>query len=169
VVRSPFDSILAEFNRKMADKNHTGVVDPEQFKSFSWGRWVEFRSKSWSENVKYYLFKHVLGRHWEDMNGKPVFVIYYESILSNFESEVTLLLTAIAHHHSMDASSVRKSVECALHNRNGDFKRSSKNRMNPFSDKHKAMICDTYSSLWHQDVWGACEGKLQWERNSITF
>lgn len=87
ILRSPFDAILAEFNRKMAvaeptapeatsgaatsgaasgtgagtgsstSTSHTGVVDEAAFRTDLWTTFVQTRTQSWLENAEFYLHR----------------------------------------------------------------------------------------------------------------
>lgn len=51
VMRSPFDAMVAEYNRKFTGLNHTGVLPKSAFETDTWNDFVRDRTRIWKRTV----------------------------------------------------------------------------------------------------------------------
>jgi len=111
VVRDPFSSLRAEFNRRSG--GHIGHASPDKYKRNNGKHWREF-----------VLSK---GKQWEDMildwfrnfNG-PILVMFYKDLCSDVEEQLKRVLDFL------QISVSPQAMECALARKQGIYKRSKK-------------------------------------------
>mmetsp|Transcript_21422 Transcript_21422/g.27379 ORF Transcript_21422/g.27379 Transcript_21422/m.27379 type:complete len:361 (+) Transcript_21422:107-1189(+) len=173
IIRSPFDAILAEFKRKVTGLNHTGdVTDTSIYKQQFWNDFVKFRVNSWINHVQFYLNHHVNGNIWRDKRGRKVLLLYFEHLKSprTVRKMLKNMFEHIFQHHDLvppSAISAQDAVTCSLYNQTGSYKRSSRGHINPYTEEQRQQVCSQLMSkrnTWHEQVWGSCDGRLQWER-----
>lgn len=111
LVRDPFSSLRAEFNRRSG--GHIGHASPDKYKRNNGRHWREF-----------VLSK---GRQWEDMildwfrNFKgPILVMFYKDLCEDVETELKRVLDFL------NISVSPQAMECALSRKQGIYKRSKK-------------------------------------------
>mmetsp|Transcript_6641 Transcript_6641/g.8657 ORF Transcript_6641/g.8657 Transcript_6641/m.8657 type:complete len:358 (-) Transcript_6641:159-1232(-) len=173
IIRSPFDAILAEFKRVMSGKNHTGdVADLSVYTGSVWKDFVDFRIDSWIRNTHFYLNRHVGDNLWQDVRNREVYLIFFEQMRepSTYEDTMNGVFKYLFAHHGLSSStglSPDDAVKCSLHDKVGSYKRSSSTRINPYTSEQKRTICQKLlgsRNTWFRDMWGECNGSLQWER-----
>jgi hypothetical protein len=186
LVRSPFDTLLAEFTRKMTEGNHTGVILESNFEDEDfmkqWVKFVDRRISQWMHHVDFYLTNDLRGKptptfedpvnknlknvKWTDHHGKPVHVIFFENLQRNLNTEIESLITWITPIFEKGLlPSPQEAAACVSINRTGEYKREHKHRFNPYTKAQKLMICERAKRIWHDEVWGSCDGSMQWERD----
>lgn len=202
LIRSPFDTLLAEFNR-MKTGLHRGSIPPDLFtrkkssvEDLSWFEFVRLRSDAWYRSVKYHFFTpinhnltSVIGgkqprlakarefAHFKDKVGRLVHIVFYEQLKRDSERVMVKLyqfLHALFEDNSKSVfnSTPEEAAACAIAQykkamRAFRWKRDHSNRFNPFGPIMKSTICEKAKDYWREDVWGPCNGQLQWERNDI--
>ncbi len=55
---------------------------------------------------------------------------------------------------------------CAHFNQTGSYKREHTVIYNPYSEEQKKTICEKVKRVWHEEIWGKCDGRLQRERKT---
>lgn len=83
ILRNPYDSIIAEFNRHTSGK--TEVANETEFKTKTWRRYVKNMSGYWMRLTEYWLLKF----------NKPVYVLVYEHLQNNYLLETYKLMQFI--------------------------------------------------------------------------
>mmetsp|Transcript_19745 Transcript_19745/g.38657 ORF Transcript_19745/g.38657 Transcript_19745/m.38657 type:complete len:387 (+) Transcript_19745:271-1431(+) len=167
ILRSPFDVILAEFQRLHSTSlNHTGVVPEAVFQSSVWFEFIDRALGGWIESVDFYLSEPISGRLWRDKRGRLVFVFLFENFVRKFDKETSLLLATLreVHENTNALPSPAEALACLKADRDGSFKRKPSSIKNPYSPEIAAKICARVSDRWHNDLWGPCTGQLQRER-----
>jgi len=168
VIRSPFDALVAEFNRRSAGLNHTGSVPRSAFQGPEWDAFVSNYISGWVTNVEFWLHAHQAGRSYRDARARPVHLAFYELFVHSLGEEATLMFDWLRGHFAarrgLDLPQTSDALLCLLNDQQGSFRRSSKSRFNPFSQAQRDKICAQVAGLWHADVWGPCTGAMQWER-----
>ena len=111
LVRDPFDSILAEFNRRSG--GHTGHASQEKFSREKGRFWKDFmRGKA---------------KDWEDMNTDwiinfqgPLLVIMYSDLIEKVEEQLRKILSFLS------VSVTKEEMECAMKRKEGIYRRKKK-------------------------------------------
>ena len=116
IVRDPFESVLAEFNRRAA--GHIGHASPDRFKRDKGHYWEEFvRSKA---------------KDWEEMNSdwlanfKGSFLVIHYSDLVNRTKEILEKVL-----NFLEVSVTKDEIECAMKRKEGIYRRPKKNLAGP--------------------------------------
>ena len=111
LVRDPFDSILAEFNRRSG--GHIGHASLEKFRKESGKVWQDFvieKAKDW-ENIN---------MDWA-MNFKgPLLVIHYDNLVERLEEELKRVLEFLS------VSFTEADMKCVVERKEGIYRRKKK-------------------------------------------
>ena len=73
LIRDPFDTLLAEFNRRKS-QNHTGLAPLQEFQTKNWQHYVEKTSNEWKDFYKFFA---------ENYKAEQLHVIKYEDLKSD--------------------------------------------------------------------------------------
>ncbi|XP_054857655.1 WSC domain-containing protein 1 [Eublepharis macularius] len=123
LIRNPYKSLVAEFNRKCA--GHLGYATDRNWKSKEWPDFVNSYASWWASHVLDWLKygKHLLVIHYEDLK---------ESLLPQLKKMVGFLNISVSEDRLL----------CVENNRDGNFKRSGANqkRFEPFTKEMKDLI-----------------------------
>ena len=110
--RDPFDSILAEFNRRSG--GHIGHASPEKFKKNSGKVWTDFVTEK--------------AREWENMNMDwiknfqgSLLVIFYQDLVDRLEEQLSKMLDFLS------VSSTQEDMDCVIKRKEGIYRRKKKN------------------------------------------
>jgi len=112
LIRDPFDSILAEFNRRSG--GHIGHASPEKFKKNSGKVWTDFVTEK--------------AREWENMNMDwiknfqgSLLVIFYQDLVDRLEEQLSKMLDFLS------VSSTQEDMDCVIKRKEGIYRRKKKN------------------------------------------
>lgn len=112
IIRDPFDSVLAEFNRRSG--GHIGHASLEKFNKDQGKVWQKFAM----DKV----------REWETMNldwvknfKKPLLVIFYNDLVDNLEESLAKMLKFLA------VSYTKEDMKCVINRKEGIYRRKKKN------------------------------------------
>ena len=112
ICRDPFDSILAEFNRRSG--GHIGHASLEKFRKDDGKVWQDFVM----EKVK----------DWENMNMDwvrnfqgPLLVIHYQDLVDRLEQELKRVLDFLS------VSFTEEDMKCVVERKEGIYRRRKKN------------------------------------------
>ncbi|XP_014679903.1 PREDICTED: WSCD family member AGAP003962-like, partial [Priapulus caudatus] len=124
LVRNPFDTLLAEFNRQFG--GHIGYAGPERFQQDNekgWNRYVAVSSETW-------LTFHL---DWLKFDG-DLHILYYANLKNNLLAEVQNLARFLGH------TMAPQIAACTARNSRGRFKREKYQL--PFLPFTEQMIAD---------------------------
>ncbi|XP_060115380.1 sialate:O-sulfotransferase 1 isoform X2 [Heteronotia binoei] len=123
LIRNPYKSLVAEFNRKCA--GHLGYATDQNWKSKEWPDFVNSYASWWASHALDWLRygKHLLVVHYEDLK---------QNLLSQLHKMVAFLNVSVAEDRLL----------CVENNRDGNFKRSGarQKRFEPFTKEMKDLI-----------------------------
>uniref|UniRef100_A0A673IYU7 WSC domain-containing protein 1-like n=1 Tax=Sinocyclocheilus rhinocerous TaxID=307959 RepID=A0A673IYU7_9TELE len=132
LIRNPYRSLMAEFNRKCA--GHLGYASDQHWKSKEWPEFVGSYASWWASHVLDWLHygKNLLVVHYEELQ---------ESLVPTLRSITSFLNTSVSEERLL----------CAECNKDGHFKRSGARRptFDPFTLDMKRLI-DGYISTVYQ-------------------
>uniref|UniRef100_A0A671KLY7 WSC domain-containing protein 1-like n=1 Tax=Sinocyclocheilus anshuiensis TaxID=1608454 RepID=A0A671KLY7_9TELE len=132
LIRNPYRSLMAEFNRKCA--GHLGYASDQHWKSKEWPEFVGSYASWWASHVLDWLRygKNLLVVHYEELQ---------ESLVPTLRSITSFLNTSVSEERLL----------CAECNKDGHFKRSGARRpiFDPFTLDMKRLI-DGYISTVDQ-------------------
>uniref|UniRef100_A0AAY4BKH6 WSC domain-containing protein n=1 Tax=Denticeps clupeoides TaxID=299321 RepID=A0AAY4BKH6_9TELE len=123
LIRNPYRSLMAEFNRKCA--GHLGFASDQHWKSKEWPEFVGSYASWWASHVLDWL-----------RYGRQVLVVHYEEL----QEDLVPRLRAIAQF--LNASVSEERLLCAESNKDGHFKRSGAHRptLDPFTPEMRLLI-----------------------------
>ncbi|XP_062408873.1 sialate:O-sulfotransferase 1 [Sardina pilchardus] len=123
LIRNPYRSLMAEFNRKCA--GHLGYASDQHWKSKEWPEFVGSYASWWASHVLDWL-----------RYGRQVLVVHYEEL----QDALVPQLRALAHF--LNASVTEERLLCAESNKDGHFKRSGARRptFDPFTPDMRQLI-----------------------------
>ncbi|KAK3560320.1 hypothetical protein QTP86_006296 [Hemibagrus guttatus] len=132
LIRNPYRSLMAEFNRKCA--GHLGYASDQHWKSKEWPEFVGSYASWWASHVLDWL-----------RFGQKLLVLHYEDLQ---ESLVPRLRSAISF---LNVSTTEERLLCAETNKDGHFKRSGVRRptFDPFTPDMRQLI-DSYIKVVDQ-------------------
>ncbi|XP_026528110.1 WSC domain-containing protein 1 [Notechis scutatus] len=123
LIRNPYKSLVAEFNRKCA--GHLGYATDQNWKSKEWPDFVNSYASWWASHVLDWLKygKHLLVVHYEDLE---------EALLPKLKEMVGFLNITVTYDRLL----------CVENNRDGNFKRSGAKQkgFEPFTKEMKEVI-----------------------------
>jgi len=111
VIRNPFNTLKAEFNRKhTADKGpgvagHTGHADPAAFNTTDWDWFVNKMSSKWARHYERYITDSA-------EKGIPVKLLYYENLQTDSVGEMRQLLDFLEEKIGFHADNKEKRLNC---------------------------------------------------------
>ncbi|CAH1797677.1 unnamed protein product [Owenia fusiformis] len=106
LVRTPFDAIVAAFNR-IDTKNKTETAPKKRFLSKDWERFVSLRSSYWLYH----------GVTWLAFPFGPIHIVRYEELKVNLKDELRKICIFLGHPVS------EKTLDCVVQNAEGAYKR----------------------------------------------
>ena len=115
LVRDPFDSILAEFNRRSG--GHIGHASQEKFNRDNGRFWQDFvlnKAKDWE----------AMNSDWINNFHGPLLVILYSDLTSRVEEQLRRTLDFLA------VSVTKEEIECAMCRKEGIYRRKKKKSKN---------------------------------------
>nr|XP_056721151.1 sialate:O-sulfotransferase 1 [Euleptes europaea] len=123
LIRNPYKSLVAEFNRKCA--GHLGYATDRNWKSKEWPDFVNSYASWWASHVLDWL-----------KYGKRLLVIHYEDLKQNLLPQLKKMVEFLNAHVTEDR------LLCVENNRDGNFKRSGarQKRFEPFTKEMKDLI-----------------------------
>ncbi|XP_076832916.1 WSC domain containing 1a [Brachyhypopomus gauderio] len=132
LIRNPYRSLIAEFNRKCA--GHLGYASDQHWKSKDWPEFVGSYASWWASHVLDWLHfgRRLLVVHYEELR---------ESLVPTLRSVTTFLNVSVS----------QERLLCAENNKDGNFKRSGAHRpaFDPFTPDMRKLI-DGYISAVDQ-------------------
>lgn len=189
LVRSPFDSFVAEFNR-IRTGEHSGTLGPNAFtatpkrKSYeteydkpTWNQFIAHRLPAYVESVEFYLGggrQSVDDGVYVDASGKlaPTKLVFYERLKANPQVELKKIFRFLIQLYVDEGKpetfpeKAEEYAECSMqHNAltRFEFQRNKSRIYNPWLPAQVQLVCDTLGeAYWFSKVWGNCsEGLLQ--------
>ncbi|XP_039364428.1 WSC domain-containing protein 1 isoform X1 [Mauremys reevesii] len=123
LIRNPYKSLMAEFNRKCA--GHLGYATDRNWKSKEWPDFVNSYASWWASHVLDWL-----------KYGKHLFVIHYEDLKQNLIPKLKEML------EFLNMTVTEDRLLCVENNRDGNFKRSGARQKDfePFTQEMKDLI-----------------------------
>ncbi|NXH46823.1 WSCD1 protein, partial [Dicaeum eximium] len=123
LIRNPYKSLMAEFNRKYA--GHLGYATDRTWKSKEWPDFVNSYASWWASHVLEWL-----------KYGKRLLVVHYE------ELQQSLIPTLKEMVQFLNVTVTEDRLLCVENNRDGSFKRSGAKQKNfePFTQEMKDLI-----------------------------
>ncbi|NXB46402.1 WSCD1 protein, partial [Leucopsar rothschildi] len=123
LIRNPYKSLMAEFNRKYA--GHLGYATDRNWKSKEWPDFVNSYSSWWASHVLEWL-----------KYGKRLLVVHYE------ELKQSLIPTLREMVEFLNVTVTEDRLLCVENNRDGNFKRSGAKQKDfePFTQEMKDLI-----------------------------
>ena len=82
LVRDPFDTLLAEFNRRKTE-NHTGLANLKEFQTKNWIHYVETQAEWWKGFYKFFM---------ENYQPSQLHIVQYENLKTNLTGELQAML-----------------------------------------------------------------------------
>ena len=110
--RDPFDSVLAEFNRRSG--GHIGHASLEKFKKDSGKAWQDFVIQKVTE------WEH-MNMDWVTNFNKPLLVVFYSDLVDHLEDTLAKMLDFL------NVSYSKENMECVLKRKEGIYRRKKKN------------------------------------------
>lgn len=148
LVRNPYDALVSEANRRWNSKHsvndHLGVAAESAFVSkyhtnnilpnkniimhylgnSKWDWLIEYKGATWA----------FLLHTWLAQRELPVLVVQYEALIDHTEQELMRILKFL------NFSSSNSSIECAVKNGDGMFKRTKHLDFNPYSAENREAL-----------------------------
>ncbi|XP_062309369.1 sialate:O-sulfotransferase 1 [Osmerus eperlanus] len=126
LIRNPYRSLVAEFNRKCA--GHLGYASDTQWRSKEWPEFVDSYAPWWSSHALSWL-----------RFGRRLLVVHYEDLQRALLPQVRLISSFL------NASMTEERLICARGHQEGHFKRSGaqKPSFDPFTPEMRSAI-DSY-------------------------
>ncbi|XP_006016173.1 WSC domain-containing protein 1 [Alligator sinensis] len=123
LIRNPYKSLMAEFNRKYA--GHLGYATDQNWKSKEWPDFVNSYASWWASHVLDWL-----------KYGKHLLVIHYEDLKQNLIPKLKEMV------EFLNATVTEDRLLCVENNRDGNFKRSGARQKDfePFTQEMKNLI-----------------------------
>uniref|UniRef100_A0A8C4YQX6 WSC domain containing 1 n=1 Tax=Gopherus evgoodei TaxID=1825980 RepID=A0A8C4YQX6_9SAUR len=123
LIRNPYKSLMAEFNRKCA--GHLGYATDRNWKSKEWPDFVNSYASWWASHVLDWL-----------KYGKHLFVIHYEDLKQNLIPRLKEMV------EFLNMTVTEDRLLCVENNRDGNFKRSGARQKDfePFTQEMKDLI-----------------------------
>ncbi|XP_030633732.1 WSC domain containing 1a [Chanos chanos] len=123
LIRNPYRSLMAEFNRKCA--GHLGYASDEHWKSKEWPEFVGSYASWWASHVLDWL-----------RFGRRVLVIHYEELQEALVPRLRIIADFL------NISVTEERLLCAESNKDGHFKRSGARRptFDPFTPDMRLLI-----------------------------
>ncbi|XP_050785116.1 WSC domain-containing protein 1 isoform X2 [Gopherus flavomarginatus] len=123
LIRNPYKSLMAEFNRKCA--GHLGYATDRNWKSKEWPDFVNSYASWWASHVLDWL-----------KYGKHLFVIHYEDLKQNLIPKLKEMV------EFLNMTVTEDRLLCVENNRDGNFKRSGARQKDfePFTQEMKDLI-----------------------------
>ncbi|KAG6937738.1 WSC domain containing 1 [Chelydra serpentina] len=123
LIRNPYKSLMAEFNRKCA--GHLGYATDRNWKSKEWPDFVNSYASWWASHVLDWL-----------KYGKHLFVIHYEDLKQNLIPKLKEMV------EFLNMMVTEDRLLCVENNRDGNFKRSGARQKDfePFTQEMKDLI-----------------------------
>ncbi|XP_014820598.1 PREDICTED: WSC domain-containing protein 1 [Calidris pugnax] len=123
LIRNPYKSLMAEFNRKYA--GHLGYATDRNWKSKEWPDFVTSYASWWASHVLDWL-----------KYGKRLLVIHYEDLKQNLIPKLREMV------EFLNVTVTEDRLLCVENNRDGNFKRSGTKQKDfePFTQEMKDLI-----------------------------
>ncbi|NXO39850.1 WSCD1 protein, partial [Locustella ochotensis] len=123
LIRNPYKSLMAEFNRKYA--GHLGYATDRTWKSKEWPDFVNSYASWWASHVLEWL-----------KYGKRLLVIHYEDLKQSLIPKLKEMV------EFLNVTVTEDRLLCVENNRDGNFKRSGAKQKNfePFTQEMKDLI-----------------------------
>ncbi|KAM3868647.1 sialate:O-sulfotransferase 1 [Diretmus argenteus] len=123
LIRNPYRSLVAEFNRKCA--GHLGHATDTQWKSKEWPEFVSSYAPWWASHALSWL-----------QFGRRLLVVHYEELQRSLFPQLRLITSFL------NISVTEERLLCAQTNQDGHFKRSGGQRppFDPFTPDMRSMI-----------------------------
>ncbi|XP_062873116.1 sialate:O-sulfotransferase 1 [Trichomycterus rosablanca] len=134
LIRNPYHSLMAEFNRKCA--GHLGYASDQHWKSKEWPEFVGSYASWWVSHVLDWL-----------RFGQKLLVVQYEDLQKSLVPRLHDIITFL------NASTSEEHLLCAENNKDGHFKRSGVRRPNfdPFTPDMRRLI-DSYITVVDREL-----------------
>ncbi|NWU45415.1 WSCD1 protein, partial [Hylia prasina] len=123
LIRNPYKSLMAEFNRKYA--GHLGYATDHNWKSKEWPDFVNSYASWWASHVLEWL-----------KYGKRLLVVHYEDLKRSLIPKLREMV------EFLNVTATEDRLLCVENNRDGNFKRSGAKQKNfePFTQEMKDLI-----------------------------
>ncbi|NXB80019.1 WSCD1 protein, partial [Donacobius atricapilla] len=123
LIRNPYKSLMAEFNRKYA--GHLGYATDRTWKSKEWPDFVNSYASWWASHVLEWL-----------KYGKRLLVVHYEDLKQSLIPKLKEMV------EFLNVTVTEDRLLCVENNRDGNFKRSGAKQKNfePFTQEMKDLI-----------------------------
>ncbi|XP_028323131.1 WSC domain-containing protein 1 [Gouania willdenowi] len=134
LIRNPYRSLMAEFNRKCA--GHLGHASDAQWKSTEWPEFVSSYAPWWASHAVSWL-----------KFGPQLLVVHYEELQKDLLPQLRLITTFL------NVTITEERLLCAQTNQDGHFKRSGTQQpsFDPFTPDMRDMI-DSFIHTVDQDL-----------------
>ncbi|XP_020320135.1 WSC domain-containing protein 1 [Oncorhynchus kisutch] len=129
LIRNPYRSLMAEFNRKCA--GHLGYATDKQWRSKEWPEFVDSYAPWWASHALSWL-----------QFGRRLLVVHYEDLQRALFPQLRLLTSFL------NATITEERLMCAQSNQDGHFKRSGR-AQRPSFDPFTAELRSTIDSYIH--------------------
>ncbi|CAG5104421.1 Oidioi.mRNA.OKI2018_I69.chr1.g1245.t1.cds [Oikopleura dioica] len=131
VIRNPYDTIKANFNRIMAEKEtgdgqgaHTGTIDPALFKSLKWRRYIQNTAEMWRQYYKDAV-------HLAVNSKKNFHFLWYDLLKTEKEAQMrevySFLENEAAPHGKFEVEDIDQRLNCIKNDNLDKFKRKKLN------------------------------------------
>ncbi|XP_008629358.1 PREDICTED: WSC domain-containing protein 1 [Corvus brachyrhynchos] len=123
LIRNPYKSLMAEFNRKYA--GHLGYATDRNWKSKEWPDFVNSYASWWASHVLEWL-----------KYGKRLLIVHYEDLKQSLIPKLKEMV------EFLNVTVTEDRLLCVENNRDGNFKRSGAKQKNfePFTQEMKDLI-----------------------------
>ncbi|NXW66983.1 hypothetical protein DUI87_12287 [Hirundo rustica rustica] len=123
LIRNPYKSLMAEFNRKYA--GHLGYATDRNWKSKEWPDFVNSYASWWASHVLEWL-----------KYGKRLLIVHYEDLKQSLIPKLKEMV------EFLNVTVTEERLLCVENNRDGNFKRSGAKQKNfePFTQEMKDLI-----------------------------
>ncbi|XP_021388756.2 sialate:O-sulfotransferase 1 [Lonchura striata] len=123
LIRNPYKSLMAEFNRKYA--GHLGYATDHNWKSKEWPDFVNSYASWWASHVLEWL-----------KYGKRLLIVHYEELKQSLIPKLKEMV------EFLNVTVTEDRLLCVENNRDGNFKRSGAKQKNfePFTQEMKNLI-----------------------------
>ncbi|CAG5110267.1 Oidioi.mRNA.OKI2018_I69.chr2.g4682.t1.cds [Oikopleura dioica] len=132
VIRNPYDSFKADFNRQMSS-THTGQVDPKIYNKTEWEQFIEPRAKRWASSVSWFP------KYAKEVNI-PIKTIFYENLLQDSSKEMSKFLDWYSDNFQIEIPDRENRLSCMSESQGAFYRKKEPLKFEIFKPKMKTTV-----------------------------
>jgi len=132
VIRSPYDSFKADFNRQMSS-THTGQVDPAIYNGTEWEKFIEPRAKRWASSVSWFP------KYAKEV-GIPIKILFYENLINDSSKEMDEFLDWYEENFQISVPDRENRLACLTASQGAFYRKKEPLKFDIFKPRMKSII-----------------------------